>query len=151
AESALPKGLDLLLQLDELDLAVRSPIRGAKEDQHEPVRSLETLERSKPALLVACLEERQRLAPTRAGVERDGRLGQNRHSRQHHEGDKHEILLRTAGNTSHSPPRTGRAHESITLVLPFPRARPPIGPGPTGRGPRRPAARRAPPGEGRAD
>jgi hypothetical protein len=51
-ESPVPDRVQMLFQLDELDLAERSPIRGTKEYEHGPVRTHDRFESLVPALLV---------------------------------------------------------------------------------------------------
>jgi hypothetical protein len=50
--------LRLFRQLDELTLAVRSPVGRPHEGQHQPLRTPQILERPLPARLIAQLERR---------------------------------------------------------------------------------------------
>ena len=51
-EPLLPDGVQTLFQLDELDLAERSPVRGTEEHDHGASRSHDGFEGLGPALLV---------------------------------------------------------------------------------------------------
>ena len=51
-ETVLPDRVQMLFQLDELDLAERSPIRGTEEHEQGPFRAHDGTESLVPALLV---------------------------------------------------------------------------------------------------
>ena len=53
AESLLPDRVQALFQLDELDLAEGSPIRGTEEEENRSVRCLQTFQCLLPPKLVA--------------------------------------------------------------------------------------------------
>jgi hypothetical protein len=68
-QALLPDRLQMLFQLDELDLAERSPIRGAKKYQHGAFRSHDGLESLGSAFLVLCGKRGYRLAHIRPGLD----------------------------------------------------------------------------------
>jgi hypothetical protein len=51
-ESLVTDRIEMLFQLDELDLAERSPIRGTKEHKHGPFRTHDGFESLVPAVLI---------------------------------------------------------------------------------------------------
>jgi hypothetical protein len=84
-ESLLPNRVQMLFQLDELDLAERSPIRGTEEHEQGPVRTHHGFESLVPALLVLRGESGYLLAYVRSGLDalavqrRDWKRPQHRH------------------------------------------------------------------------
>ena len=68
-ESLLTDRIQMLFQLDELDLAERSPIRGTEEHKHGPVRTHDGFESLVPAILVRRRKGRYVLAHLRSGFD----------------------------------------------------------------------------------
>jgi hypothetical protein len=69
AETLLPDRVQMLFQLDELDLAERSPIRGPEEHEHGPFRTHDRFESLVPALLVGRRKSRHLLTHLRSGFD----------------------------------------------------------------------------------
>jgi hypothetical protein len=59
----------MLFQLDELDLAERSPIRGTEEHEHGPFWAYDGFESLVPALLVRRRKSGYRLTHLRSGFD----------------------------------------------------------------------------------
>jgi hypothetical protein len=68
-ETVLPDRVQMLFQLDELDLAERSPIRGPEEHEHGPFRAHDRFESLVPALLVRRRKSGYRLTRLRSGFD----------------------------------------------------------------------------------
>ena len=68
-KTVLPDRVQMLFQLDELDLAERSPIRGPEEHEHGPFRTHDRFESLVPALLVGRRKSGYRLTQIRSGFD----------------------------------------------------------------------------------
>jgi hypothetical protein len=68
-ESLLADRIQMLFQLDELDLAERSPIRGTEEHKHGPFRTHDGFESLVPALLIRRRKSGRRLAHRWSGLD----------------------------------------------------------------------------------